>query len=59
MTALENALCALIRDKFEAESIPFMAAPCEAEMQMVDVERSHLVNGIITEYSDGVVFGVS
>jgi len=55
MVAPGDALCAMICDKFEAEGIPFMVAPFEAEMQMVYLEKNHFVDGMMTEDSDAVV----
>ncbi|KAF8068926.1 hypothetical protein FPV67DRAFT_1490320 [Lyophyllum atratum] len=40
-----------------AESVPYVVAPYEADAQMAYLERTGIVDGIITEDSDLLVFG--
>ncbi|TDL16707.1 hypothetical protein BD410DRAFT_614988 [Rickenella mellea] len=41
----------------KAESVPYIVAPYEADAQLAYLERAGLVDGIITEDSDLLVFG--
>lgn len=41
----------------KAENVDYVVAPYEADAQMAFMEREGLVNGIITEDSDMLVFG--
>ncbi|CAE6532527.1 unnamed protein product [Rhizoctonia solani] len=41
----------------QAEGIPYIVAPYEADAQMAYLEREGIVDGIITEDSDLVIFG--
>ncbi|KAI5121955.1 hypothetical protein M0805_002026 [Coniferiporia weirii] len=41
----------------KAENVPYVVAPYEADAQLAYLERTGLVNGIITEDSDLLVFG--
>jgi exonuclease-1 len=40
-----------------AENIPYVVAPYEADAQLAYLERNHLVDAILTEDSDLLVFG--
>jgi exonuclease-1 len=40
-----------------AEGVPYIVAPYEADAQMAYLEREGIVDGIVTEDSDLVVFG--
>jgi exonuclease-1 len=40
-----------------AESVPYVVAPYEADAQLAYLEKAGLVDGIITEDSDLLVFG--
>lgn len=47
----------LVVKALKAENVPYIVAPYEADAQLAFLERSGIVDGIITEDSDLLVFG--
>lgn len=55
MTAPDEVV--LSYQALKAENVDYIVAPYEADAQMAFMEREGLVDGIITEDSDMLVFG--
>jgi exonuclease 1 len=51
------SLLIVARQSLRAESVPYVVAPYEADAQLTYLEKIGLVDGIITEDSDLLVFG--